>query len=322
MMARIFVFILICFASVPAARATDSFPARPLRIVVPFPPGGPNDVLSRILGAKLMVALGKPVIIDNRSGANGIIGSNIVAKSTPDAHTLLVNSGSMTINAHIYRKLPFDVMKDFQPVSQLTVPAGLVVVTTPASGIKSVKDLIALAKQKPGQVSYASSGIGSALHLSGELFNAQAGVQITHVPYKGFAPAVTDLLGGQVQVLYMSSISVMELINSGKLLAIAQTGKVREASLPGVPTLIEEGFPGFDINGWFGVWTVAGSPKALVQRLSDEVGRVLELPDVRERFSALGVIPKASRPEEFAAFVRADYERIGAYVKRTKLYVD
>jgi tripartite-type tricarboxylate transporter receptor subunit TctC len=314
-MNRAVLFTILFCTLVPAATAAESYPAKPIRIVSPFPPGGPNDVLSRIVGAYLFESSGHPAIVDNRAGANGIIGNEIVAKATPDGYTLVVNSGSMTINAHVYRKLPYDLMRDFRGVSMIAAPAGLVLVTAPPSGIKTFKELIAQAKQKPGQLSFGSPGAGSALELAGELIAALAGVQIIEVPYKGFAPALTDLIGGRIHGTIISTVSVLPQIQAGKLIALAQTGVTREASLPSVPTMIEEGLAGFDITGWFGVWVPARTPGAIVQQLSAEIARVLALPEVRARYTALGVEPKASTPAEFDAFVRADYERIGRYVK-------
>jgi tripartite-type tricarboxylate transporter receptor subunit TctC len=314
-MSRAVLFTLLFCVLVPGATGAESYPAKPIRIVSPFLPGGPNDVLSRIIGAYLFESSGHPAIVDNRAGANGIIGNDIVAKAAPDGYTLLVNSGSMTINAHVYRKLPYDLNRDFRAVSMIAAPAGLVLVTAPQSGIKTFKELIAQAKQKPGQLSFGSPGAGSALELAGELIGERAGVKIIEVPYKGFAPALTDLIGGRIHGTVISTVSVLPQIQAGKLIALAQTGVTREASLPNVPTMIEEGLAGFDITGWFGVWVPARTSGAIVQQLSAEIARVLALPEVRARYAALGVDPKASSPADFDAFVRADYERIGRYVK-------
>jgi tripartite-type tricarboxylate transporter receptor subunit TctC len=321
-MLRSVIIALLCLAPIPVAFSADNYPVRPIRIVSPFPPGGPNDVLARIVGAYLFESSGNPAIVDNRAGANGIIGNDIVAKATPDGYTLLVNSGSMTINAHVYRKLPYDLMRDFRAVSMIAAPAGLVLVTAPASGIKTFKELIAQAKQKPGQLSFGSPGAGSALQLAGQLISELAGVNIIEVPYKGFAPALTDLIGGRIHGAIISTVSVLPQIQAGKLIALGQTGVTREAALPNVPTMIEEGLAGFDITGWFGIWVPAHTPDAVVKKLGAEIARVLTLPDVRARYSALGAEPKSSTPAEFDAFVRKDYERIGRYVKLVKMQVD
>jgi len=320
-MIRTAAFMLLCIAVIPAALGAESYPSKPIRIISPFAPGGPNDVLARILGAKLFESSGRPAIVDNRPGANGVIGNDYVAKSAPDGHTLLVNSGSMTINQHVRRDMPYDLMRDFRGVSMLAAPAGLVLVTSVETGIKSFKELIARAKQKPGQLAFGSPGAGSALELAGDLINALAGVQIMEVQYKGFAPQLTDLVGGRIHGIIISTVSVLPHIQTGKLIALAQTGEAREASLANVPTLIEEGLAGFNITGWFGAWVPARTPDAVVRQLSAEIARVLALPDVRERYAALGVEPRASTPAEFEAFVRADYERMGRYVKQVNMRV-
>jgi tripartite-type tricarboxylate transporter receptor subunit TctC len=320
-MIRTAAFVLLCIAVIPAALGAESYPSKSIRIISPFAPGGPNDVLARILGAKLFESSGRQAIVDNRPGANGVIGNDYVAKSAPDGHTLLLNSGSMTINQHVRRDMPYDLIRDFRGVSMLAAPAGLVLVTSVETGIKSFKELIARAKQKPGQLAFGSPGAGSALELAGELINALAGVRIMEVQYKGFAPQLVDLVGGRIHGIIISTVSVLPQIQTGKLIALAQTGETREASLANVPTLIEEGLAGFNITGWFGVWVPARTSDAVVQQLSAEIARVLALPDVRERYAALGVEPRASTPAEFDAFVGADYERMGRYVKQANIRV-
>ena len=300
----------------------QSFPTRPIKLVVPFPAGGPADVLGRLITQKLSESLGTPVIVDNRSGANGIIGTDLVAKATPDGYTMLINTGSTTINAHVYSKLPYDLMRDLAPVTMVAAPSGLVLVSHPSLGVSSVKDLIALAKQKPGQISFSSSGNGSALQLAGELFSAIAGVKLVHVPYKGAGPAFNDLLSGQVQLMFPATVSVMPYVNSRRLRVLAQTGATREPGLPNVPTLMEEGFGDFNITGWFGIWVPARTPDVIVRRFHAEIARALKLPDVRERFDALGVSPSGVSPGEFGRFVHEDYERIGKYVKQADIRLD
>ena len=304
------------------AGAAEPFPSRPLKVVVPFPAGGPLDVLGRVVAQKLSDALGVPVIVDNRAGADGIIGTDQVAKAPPDGYTLLVNSGSVTINAHVYSKLPYDLVRDLAPLTMVSVPAGLVLVAHPSLGVSTVKELITLAKQKPGQITFSSSGNGSALQLAGELFSAEAGVRLVHVPYKGAAPALNDLLSGQVQLMFPILVSVAPYLDSGRLRVLAQTGAVRQAGLPNVPTLAEEGFADFDITGWFGMWLPAHTPEPVVRLLYGEMAKLLRLPDVRERFAALGSTPSGMTPEEFGAFVRDDYARIGRYVKQAGLHMD
>jgi len=312
---------ILTLASADGIYAQD-YPNRPVKLVVPYPAGGPADVLGRLVIQKLSEAFGVPVIADNRAGANGNIGTDFVAKAQPDGYTMLINTGATTINAHVYRSLPFDLLRDLGPVTMVAAPSGLVMVAHPSLGVGSVKELIALAKQKPGQISFASSGSGSALQLAGEVFSARAGVKLLHVPYKGAGPAFNDLLSGQVQLMFPATVSVMPYINSGRLRVLAQTGASREASLPNVPTLAEEGLGDIDITGWFGIWVPARTPESIVRRLYAEIARALKAPDVRERFAALGVSPSGMSPEEFAEFVREEYERVGKYVKETGMQLD
>jgi len=312
---------ILTLASADGIYAQD-YPNRPVKLVVPYPAGGPADVLGRLVIQKLWEAFGVPVIADNRAGANGNIGTDFVVKAQPDGYTMLINTGATTINAHVYRSLPFDLLRDLGPVTMVAAPSGLVMVAHPSLGVGSVNELIALAKQKPGQISFASSGSGSALQLAGEVFSARAGVKLLHVPYKGAGPAFNDLLSGQVQLMFPATVSVMPYINSGRLRVLAQTGASREASLPNVPTLAEEGLGDIDITGWFGIWVPARTPESIVRRLYAEIARALKAPDVRERFAALGVSPSGMSPEEFAEFVREEYERVGKYVKETGMQLD
>ena len=312
---------ILTLASADGIYAQD-YPNRPVKLVVPYPAGGPADVLGRLVIQKLSEAFGVPVITDNRAGANGNIGTDFVAKAQPDGYTMLINTGATTINAHVYRSLPFDLLRDLGPVTMVAAPSGLVMVAHPSLGVGSVNELIALAKQKPGQISFASSGSGSALQLAGEVFSARAGVKLLHVPYKGAGPAFNDLLSGQVQLMFPATVSVMPYINSGRLRVLAQTGASREASLPNVPTLAEEGLGDIDITGWFGIWVPARTPEPIVRRLYAEIARALKAPDVRERFATLGVSPSGMSPEEFAEFVREEYERVGKYVKESGMHLD
>lgn len=300
----------------------QGYPTRPIKLVVPYPAGGPADVLGRLVTQKLSESFGLPVIVDNRGGANGNIGTDIVAKAPPDGYTMVINTGATTINAHVYRALPFDLIRDLAPVTMVAAPSGLVMVANPSLGVSSVKELIALAKQKPGQISFASSGSGSALQLAGEVFSARAGVKLLHVPYKGAGPAFNDLLSGQVQLMFPATVSVMPYINSGRIRVLAQTGATREPSLPNVPTLAEEGLGDVNITGWFGIWVPAHTPEAIIRRLQTEIARALKAPDLQERFAALGVTPSGMSPEEFGEFVREDYERVGKYVKESGMHLD
>jgi tripartite-type tricarboxylate transporter receptor subunit TctC len=311
----------LCFA-LAFSQPQAQYPAKPIRLIVPFPAGGPADVLGRILSQKLSESLAVPVIVDNRAGADGIIGTDLVAKSAPDGYSVLLNSGSTTINAHVYAKLPYDLMRDLAPVTMVSLPSGQVIAAHPSLGVRNVAELIALAKKQPGRISFSSSGQGSALQLVGELFAARAGIQLVHVPYKGAAPALNDLLSGQVQLMFPNIASVMSHIASGRIRVLAQTKSSREPMLPNVPTLVEEGIADFDFAGWFGIWVAARTPDAIVRRLNAEFARVLALPEVRERFTGLGLSPSGASPEEFGKFVREDYERMGLYVKQVGLRID
>jgi tripartite-type tricarboxylate transporter receptor subunit TctC len=300
----------------------ESFPTRPLKLVVPFPAGGPADVLGRVIAQKLSDSLGVAVIVENRAGADGIIGTDYVAKSPADGYTLLINTGSTTINAHVYDKLPYDLMRDLAPLTLVAAPAGLVMIANPSLGVTTVKELVALAKQKPGQISFSSSGNGSALQLAGQLFCALAGVQLVHVPYKGAAPAFNDLLSGQVQLMFPAPISIMPYLASGRIRVLAQGGPVRQAGLSNVPTFKEEGYGDFNIAGWFGMWVPAHTPDPIVRKLYGGIAQALKLEDVSKRFAALGTTPSGMAPEEFGAFVQEDYERIGRYVKQAGMHLD
>ena len=311
----------LCLA-LTCSQPQAQYPVKPIRLIVPFPAGGPADVLGRIVSQKLAESLAVPVIVDNRAGADGIIGTDLVAKSAPDGYTVLLNSGSTTINAHVYGKLPYDLMRDLAPVTMLSAPSGQVIAAHPSLGVRNVAELIALAKKQPGKISFSSSGQGSALQLVGELFAARAGIQLVHVPYKGAGPALNDLLSGQVQLMFPNIVSVMPHIASGRMRVLAQTKPSREPMLPNVPTLVEEGFADFDFAGWFGIWVAARTPDAIVRRLNAEFARVLALPEVRERFTGLGLSPSGASPEEFGKFVREDYERMGLYVKQVGLRID
>jgi len=304
------------------AAFAQAFPAKPIRLIVPFAPGGPNDVLARILSPKLADALGVPVTVDNRAGADGIIGSDMVAKAAPDGYTLLINSNSIAINAHVYRKLPYDLLRDLTPVAELTAPTSLVLIAHPSLGVATVKELIGLASQKPNQIGFASAGTGNPLHLAGEVFNTLAGVKLVHVPYKGAGPAFSDVLAGQVPVMFPNIIQVMPYVHSEKIRILGQTGSSRAAALPDVPTIAEQGLRDFDITVWFGVWAPAHTQGAVVARLSGEIARALQQADVRNRLEALGTQPSPANLDQFATLVREDYERYGRYVKQVGLYLD
>jgi len=298
----------------PAAQS-QAYPAKPIRFVVPFTPGGGNDVLARTIGQKLYEAWGQPVIVDNRPGAAGNIGAELVAKAAPDGYTFLIAANSiLAINPTLYDKAPFDPVKSFVPVTLIgAVP--IVLVVNPSVPASSVNELVALAKSKPDGLSYASSGSGSPQHLSAELFKSMAGVKIVHVPYKGAAPAVTDLLGGQVQMLLGPINSVLPHVKRGRLRALGVATTKRLAYLPDLPTIAEGGVPGYWSDIWFGLVAPAGTPKEVVDKLNREIAKILVQSDVKEKLVAQGIEPLTSTPEEFATLIKTDLARWAKVIK-------
>lgn len=295
----------LCLGNASLLHAQD-YPSKPVRFVVPFAPGGTTDVLARLVGERLSASLGQQFVVDNKPGAGGNVGTAQVAKAEPDGYTLLMGTvGTHAINASIYPSLPYDPVQDFAPVTLVaTVPNVLVV--NPEVPANSVAELIALAKEKPGELNFASSGNGSSIHLSGELFKAMTGVDIVHVPYKGSGPAVIDLLGGQVQMMFDNLPSSAPQIKAGKLRPLGVTSKERSPTLPDVPTIAEAGVPGYEALSWFGVLVPAGTPEAIVAKLRDEIAEALADPAMRERFAELGAVPVGDTPAEFADFISAE----------------
>lgn len=311
---------LLAFASVTLHAQT--FPAKPLRFVVPFAAGGGSDLVARTVGAKLTEALGQPVLIDNRAGAAGMIGTEIAAKSPADGHTLLLGSnGPLGINPGLYAKLPYDAARDFAPVALVTVMPFLVV-SHPSLPVKSVRDLVALAKDKPAQLNYGSPGNGSSTHLAFELLKSMSGMQITHVPYKGVAPAATDLISGQVQILTGDLSTLLPHVKGGKMRGLALTSMKRSTLLPDMPTVSESGVKGYDASGWFGVLVPAGTPPAIVERLNAGIVKGVSTPDARARLAALGGDVATGTPEQFAAHLRAEVEKWGKVIRAIGLKAD
>jgi tripartite-type tricarboxylate transporter receptor subunit TctC len=308
---------LIIFAA-PFAWAQD-YPQKPIKMITPYPPGGPTDVLARAVSQKLSEKLGQPIIIDNRPGASGMIGADMVAKAPGDGYTLLANASIHVINPSLYKTPPYDAIKDFAPVGQIAeVP--LVLVVSPALGVKTVRELIAKAKAKP--LNFASSGNGSAPHLAGEGFKIATGSDMQHIPYKGSGPAVTDLIGGQVDLMFDSLPSSMPHIKSGRIIAIAVTTRKRSGALPDVPTVAESGVPGFDVSTWYGIWAPASTPSAIVHRISADLAAVVRTPEVRARLADLGAEPVGSTPEEFTAYNRTELTKWAKIVKDSGAKVD
>jgi len=309
-------------AGQPAGAQAESYPARPIRWVVPYPPGGPLDIVARVVGQKLAERLGQSVVIDNRAGAGGNIGADLVAKAPPDGHSIVMGAvATHAINVHLYARLPFDPIRDFAPVVLITQVPNILVVN-PGLPAKSVKDLIALARQKPGALSFGSGSIGSAGHLAGELFKRLAGVEMVHVPYKGAAPAVADLLAGQVQLMFDNLASALPNVKAARLRALAVTTAKRSPQVPELPTIAEAGLAGFDVSTWFGIFASAGTPATRVDRLNREVIAILEQADVKERLALLGAEPAGGSPQAFAAFVRTELEKYGKVVRAAGAKVD
>lgn len=313
-----------CFtaaAVVPAASLAQSYPTKPIRLVVPLAPGGTTDILARLMAQRMADALGQPVIADNRPGAGGNIGNEVVARAAPDGYTLLMTAPPLVINPGLYAKIGYHPVRDYTPISMVaSVPVVLVVhPTVPA---KNVKELIALAKSAPGKYNYASSGVGGTNHLAGALFANMAGVNIVHVPYKGSGPAMTDLLGGQVHMQFSGLPPLLPFIKLGNLRAIGIAGGKRAASLPEVPTISESGLPGFDATSWQGLSAPAGLPGGILTLLHRTIAKIVATPDVRTRITELGAEPVGNAPAEFASFIRAEFEKWGPVIRQTGARAD
>ncbi len=303
-------------AGAGACHAQD-YPSRPIRLVVPFPPGGPNDFVARAIGQKLSESLGQPVVVDFRGGAAGNIGTDTVAKAAPDGYTLLITSSGFAI-APATTKLPFDPIRDFAPISQTTAGHDVLIVN-PALPVKSVKELIALAKQKPGKLMFASAGTGGTLHLHGELFKMMTGIDMLHVPYKGAGPAVIDVVGGHVDLMFVGMAAALPNIRNGKLRALGVSSQHRVASLPDVPTIVESGVPGFVASPFSGMLAPAATPKPIVAKVNAAVVQALQSQDIRERFATMEVEPKSSTPAEFGAYLREQIAKWGRVAKAAGL---
>lgn len=305
----------------PAALA-QTYPSKPITIVVPFAAGGTTDILARILGQYMTGALGQAVVIDNRAGAGGNVGGQAAARAPADGYTLFMGTvGTHAINASLYRKMPFDPVKDFAPLTRVAMVPN-VLVANPSQPFKTVQELIAYAKANPGKVSCGSSGNGSSIHLSCELFKSMAKVDLLHVPYKGSAPAVNDLLGGQIAVMFDNLPSALQHIKAGKLRALAVTSAKRSPELPDVPTVAEAGVPGFEATSWFGMFAPAATPPAIVTQLNAVIVKALNDPDVMKRFREQGAEPHPETPAQFAAFIKSESEKWGQVVKSSGASLD
>ncbi len=301
----------------PHPAAADAYPAKPIRLVVAFPPGGGTDIIARSIAHKLAERFAQQVVVDNRPGAGGNIGTDIVAKSAPDGYTILMGSaGPLAINASLFAKMPFDPIKNLAPVT-LAASTPNVLVVHPSLPARTVKELIALARAKPGEINFASSGHGTPAHLAGELFNSMAGVKLVHIPYKGAAPALADLLGGQVQIMFSTMPPALPHVKDGKLRALAVTSRKRSPATPELPTMDEAALPGFEAITWHGVVVPAGTPAAIIARLNREIVAILHLPEVVERLSGQGAEALGSTPEEFAAYIKSESAKWAKVVRES-----
>jgi len=299
----------------------QSYPSKPVRVVVPYPPGGPTDIVARVLFQQVAESTGQQFVIDNRAGAGGNIGAEVVAKAPADGYTLLIGTTAHAINMSLFKSLNYDVQKDLAPVSLLT-QGPLVLVTHPQFPANSVKELIDMAKAKPGSLNFASAGNGQSTHLSAELFNSMAGTKMVHVPYKGSAPALSDLMTGQVGIMFDTTLSAMPFVRAGKLKALGVTSPQRTPAAPDVPTIAESGLPGYEVFAWNGVLVPAGTPKAIVAQLNEEIRKAMQLPQVRDKFSAQGFAASWNTPDQFGVFVRNEVDKWARTVKASGATLD
>lgn len=300
--------VIICAALAAGAVFAENYPNKPIRMIVAVPPGGPADTLARLVGPRLGEALGQTVVIDNRPGANGIIAYDMAARSTPDGYTFVLVAAGVAINPSLYRNVQYDPVKDFSPITLgITVPNILVV--HPSVPATSVRQLIALAKAKPGKVAFASAGNGTSGHLALELFRQASGIDVVHVPYKGGGPALTDVIGGQVQALFSIALAATPQVKAGKVRALAITSATRSPVAPDLPTIAESGFPGFEVIGWFGWLAPAKAPKEVVNRLNREIVRILNMSAVHDRLLSLSTVPVGDTPAQFAGFIRSERDK-------------
>ena len=309
-------------AAVPAMAQAPAYPNKPITIIVPFAAGGTTDILARLVGQYLGTELGQPVLVDNRVGAGGNIGGQLAARAPADGYTLFMGTvGTHAINAALYKKMPFDPIKDFAPLTRVANVPNLLV-ANPAQPFKTVQELIAYAKANPGKINFGSSGSGSSIHLSGELFKSMAKVDMQHVPYKGSAPAVTDLLGNQIAIMFDNMPSAIQHVRSGKLRAIAVTTAKRSPELPDVPTIAEAGVPGYEATSWFGMFAPAGTPAPVVAKLNATIVKVLAMPDIKKKLAEQGAEAAGETPEQFAAFIQKESVKWGKVVKESGASVD
>jgi tripartite-type tricarboxylate transporter receptor subunit TctC len=311
----------LCAACTALAQAAP-YPSKPVRFIVPFPPGGAVDYYARTVQGRLAETLGQPIVIENRAGASGMVGAELVAKSPPDGYTLLIgNIASLAMNVGIYAKMPYDPAKDLTPIMR-TVAVDYAMVVHPSVPARTVAEFVAYAKANPGKLSYGSAGSGSAPHLSTELFKQRAGIDLVHIPFKGGGPMVTDLLGGQIQMVIADQANLMPLVKAGKLRALAVGTLVRSANYPDLPTIAESGYPGFEARAWQGIAGPAGLPPDIVRQLQAAIAKVMAMPEVRARLVEGGLDPIVTTPEEFGEFIRAEIAKWSKVAKDVGARVD
>ncbi len=314
--------LVFLFAIVSLGAQAQPYPAKPIRFVVPYPAGGPLDTVARLLGQKVSESVHQPVIVDNKPGAGGNIGADAVAKAPGDGYTILMGAvATHAINPTLYSSIPYDAIKDFTPVTQLASTPNVLVVN-PSVPAANVREFIAYAKANPGKLNFGSGSTGSAGHLAGELFKTMAGIDMTHVPYKGAAPAMNDLIGGQIQLMFDNLASSLAQVRAGKVRALAVTTAKRSALAPDLPTIAESGLPGFDINTWFGILVPSATPHEIVERLHAEFTKALAAPDIREKMLNLGAEPVGSTPEAFAAYIRSEGQKYARVIKASGARAD
>jgi tripartite-type tricarboxylate transporter receptor subunit TctC len=318
-LARILAVLLAAFAT---AAYAQPYPSKPIHFVVPYPAGGPLDTVARLLGQKVSESVHQPVVVENKPGAGGNIGADYVAKAAPDGYTILMGAvATHAINPTLYRNIPYDPVKDFAPVTEVAWTPNVLVVN-PSLPVSNVKEFIAYAKAHPGELNFGSGSTGSAGHLAGELFKTMAGVQMVHVPYKGAGPAMQDLIGGQIQLMFDNLASSLGQIRAGKVRALAVTTAKRSTLAPELPTIAESGLPGFDISTWFGIFAPGGTPQPVVQRLHDAFVAALHAPDVQATMKKMGAEPVGNTPEEFAAYIRSEARKYAKVIEASGAKVD
>jgi tripartite-type tricarboxylate transporter receptor subunit TctC len=309
-------FAAAVIACAAGGAGAQQYPTKPIRLIVAFPPGGSTDIIARVIGQKLGERLGQQVVIDNRGGAGGTIGTELTAKAPADGYTMLINNISLAVNATLYPKLPYDTLKDLAPVTLAGRQPNLLV-AHPTFPVKSVRDLVALAKAKPRAVNYGSGGVGTAGHLATELFMMMTGVQLVHIPYKGLGPALTDLMGGHVQLAISTLASALPQVKAGKMRALAVTTARRSSFFPEIPTMSESGVAGYEFSTWYALLVPAGTPRGIVDRLNAECTKALDLPALKEQFSAQGLEPASSTSEELAAYLTSEIAKWAKVVKQS-----